>query len=368
MTRTLETALANAAMHPVLAVDDEEIVLFALGETLQREGYKVVTCSNAVEALSVLEQQPFSVIISDQCMPMITGLELFAQAKEIQPDATRILITAVLSLRTVMDAINKGEIYRFVVKPWLREDLLTTVRNAVQRYELICKNLVLQATTRAMNEQLMNSNRTLDEQVARAMEQNQRLEQFTSMLERNLERAVELSARLLQSCQPALAEKAPRVYELCRAMAAQLKLPRSQRLALEVSAWLHDIGLIQLPRDLVERWLKSPESLTAEETALIEHHPLKSEALMSFDDALEEIGPIVRAHHERWDGHGYPDRLKAEEIPWLARLLSVAVFFVHSAQDQNTTMELVERGGGSTFDPAAVRVLLRCMTGVAAES
>src|SRR5205085_1267639 len=151
MNETLASARSNAAMHQILVVDDEEIVLVALHDTLEHEGYNVVTCPSAVEALALLKEQAFSVIISDQQMPMITGLEFLAQVKQIQPDATRILITAVLSLSTVIDAINKGEIYRFVVKPWLREDLLATVRNAVQRYELICKNLVLQATTRAMN-------------------------------------------------------------------------------------------------------------------------------------------------------------------------------------------------------------------------
>src|SRR5438105_8847785 len=103
MTTTLESFAANAPLHSILVVDDEEIVLVALRDTLQREGYKVVTCPNAVEALTLLKQQPFSAIISDQQMPAVTGLEFLAQAKQIQPDATRILITAVLSLSTVID-------------------------------------------------------------------------------------------------------------------------------------------------------------------------------------------------------------------------------------------------------------------------
>src|SRR6202043_2601755 len=107
---------------------------------------------------------PVSVVITDQQMPMVTGLEFLAQVKQIQPDATRILITAVLNLSTVIEAINKGEIYRFVVKPWLREELLATVKNAVQRHELISKNSKLNAETREMNEKLTLLNRTLEEQ------------------------------------------------------------------------------------------------------------------------------------------------------------------------------------------------------------
>src|SRR3984957_1303875 len=137
--------------HPILIVDDEEIVLVALRDTLLREGYKVVASPHAVHALSILKEQQFSVVLTDQQMPLVPGLEFLAQVKQIQPDATRILITAVLSLSTVIDAINKGEIFRFVVKPWLREELLATVKNAVQRYELISSNSKLNAETREMN-------------------------------------------------------------------------------------------------------------------------------------------------------------------------------------------------------------------------
>src|ERR1700722_1288273 len=158
--------------HPILIVDDEEIVLVALRDTLLREGYKVVASPHAVHALSILKEQQFSVVLTDQQMPLVPGLEFLAQVKQIQPDATRILITAVLSLSTVIDAINKGEIFRFVVKPWLREELLVTVKNAVQRHELICTNALLRATTLEMNEKLTEANHALEAQIARVAEQN----------------------------------------------------------------------------------------------------------------------------------------------------------------------------------------------------
>src|SRR5580693_3006932 len=163
----LENLSTAEIVHPILIVDDEEIVLVALRDTLLREGYQVVASPHAIHALSVLKEQQFSVVITDQQMPMVTGLEFLAQVKQIQPDATRILITAVLSLSTVIDAINKGEIYRFVVKPWLREELLATVKNAVQRYELICHNARLHAETMAVNEKLTQLNHALEAQIAK---------------------------------------------------------------------------------------------------------------------------------------------------------------------------------------------------------
>src|ERR1019366_9578984 len=106
-----ELNIPKKPVRAILIVDDEEIVLVALRDTLLREGYQVVASPHAIHALSVLKEQPFSVVITDQQMPMVTGLEFLAQVRDIQPDATRILITAVLSLSTLIEAINKAEIY-----------------------------------------------------------------------------------------------------------------------------------------------------------------------------------------------------------------------------------------------------------------
>src|SRR4030095_8327768 len=95
----------------LLLVDDEEAVLLALHETLRREGYDVVSFTDPAAALADLKQREFAVVVTDQRMPGLTGLELLAQARRLQPDTTRILITAVLNLDTVIEAINKGEIY-----------------------------------------------------------------------------------------------------------------------------------------------------------------------------------------------------------------------------------------------------------------
>src|SRR5271163_2216052 len=118
----------KALSRPILIVDDEEIVLVALRDTLLREGYTVVSSPHAVHALSVLKEQEFSVVITDQQMPMVSGLDFLGQVRQIQPDATRILITAVLNIGTLIDAVNKAEVYRFVVKPWSREELLAAVK------------------------------------------------------------------------------------------------------------------------------------------------------------------------------------------------------------------------------------------------
>lgn len=352
-------------VHRILVVDDEEIVLVALRETLRREGYEVVTALNAVEGLELLKKSAFSVILTDHQMPMLTGLEFLAQVKEIRPDATRILITAVLSLSTVIDAINKGEIYRFIVKPWLREELLATVKNAVQRYELICRNAVLQASTRAMNDELSRVNRSLEQQVALVAEKNCELERLNQALEHNLHQSVQLCARTMETFYPILGSQARRVYGVCQALIQSLALDPEERKILEISSWLYDIGLVGIPRQLIKRWLDNPEDLSEAERTLIEHHPILAQELASFVSPLEKVGTIIRSHHERFDGRGFPDGLKGEAIPWLSRLLAVAVSFAESRFESVAAVEAIKLGSGKEYDPDAVRAFLRCLPSAA---
>jgi len=356
-----EPALVDPSKHRVLVVDDEEIVLVALRETLRREGYQVVTALNAVQALEVLKQGPFSVILTDQQMPQVTGLELLAQVKGVQPDTTRILITAVLSLNTVIDAINKGEIYRFIVKPWLREELLATVRNAVQRHELVCRNQVLQATTLAMNEKLSALNRSLEQQVRRVAEQNQQFEQLAQALQANLEQSVQLCLKTMETFYPTLGSQARRTAQIVKAMVQGLEIAPDQRQALEISSLLYDIGLVGVPRNLIRRWQNEPELLSEAEVALIQQHPILGQELTGFVHHLQPVGRIIRSHHERYDGSGYPDRLQGEAIPWLGRLLAVAVSYAESNLDPREAIEAIRLASGAHFDPDAVRAFLRSL-------
>lgn len=351
---TDNTSTASTELKRILVIDDEAIVLKALSQTLRAEGYDVVTSDDPLEAIEILQKTEFAVILSDQQMPKISGLEVLAIAKELQPHTTRILITAVLSLNTVIDAINKGEIYRFIVKPWLREELLVTIRNAVQRYHLIHQNNSLRNQAIAMNKDLA-------EKIERVDEQKRQLEELNDALHKNLEQSVQLCLKTMETFYPVLGSRGRRVLEICRAIAQDLKLPAEQRRVLEISARLHDIGLIGTPREIIRKWQHYPDSLSEAERALIELHPVLGQELLTFVADLGEVGTIVRAHHERFDGEGYPDRLSGDQIPWLARLLSVAVNFAALPYDPSVASTEIARRSGSEFDPDAVRTLLRCL-------
>jgi response regulator RpfG family c-di-GMP phosphodiesterase len=338
----------------ILLIDDEPIVLTALSTTLRREGYEVEALANPLEGLERIKQQTFGVMLIDQHMPQLTGLEFLAQAKAIQPDSTRILITAVLSFRIALDAINKGEIYRFIVKPCLREELLVAIKNAIQRFELIRANATLHEATRTMNAEL-------SAQVTRIAEQNAQLDSLNHALQQNLQRSIQLSVKTLETFNPILAHQARRVYELCKTMAARLTLSADERQILEISAWLHDIGLVGASRTLIRKWQSAPDSLTESERAIIENHPRTGQDLACFVHNLEAVGQVIRAHHERFDGKGYPDQLALERIPWLARLLTVAVAYANCPARGEAAVEFIRNGSGTAFDPEAVRAFTRCL-------
>jgi DNA-binding NtrC family response regulator len=151
----------------ILIVEDESMVLATLKATLEREKFRVTACSSPVKALELLPKTEFAVIISDHRMPEMLGLDFLVECRRLRPNSSRILLTAVLNLTTVIDAINRGEIYRFVGKPWLREELIATVRDAVQRHELMARNDALQAETERLNEQLLAANLALEAKVNR---------------------------------------------------------------------------------------------------------------------------------------------------------------------------------------------------------
>lgn len=124
----------------VLVVDDDPVVLDALCAQLACDGWDVTACTKPSDALAALRMKKYATIISDQNMPEMKGLEFLMIARGLQPAASRLLITGILSTGTLIAAINDGEIHRFLSKPWTRAELLVSVRNAVQRHEMALAN------------------------------------------------------------------------------------------------------------------------------------------------------------------------------------------------------------------------------------
>ncbi|MBI2516390.1 MAG: response regulator [Opitutae bacterium] len=351
--------IATQSNHAILIVDDEPVVLSALKETLEREKFQVVACSSPIKALAILEERDFAVIISDQRMPEMLGLDFLIESRRLRPHASRVLITAVLALPTIVDAINKGEIYRFVAKPWLREELLATVRNAIHRHDLITHNEVLQAQTQQLNAQLVAANSELERKLADLERQRQQLDAANAELSTRFESSLELCRRILTAYDPILGGQAKALVEFTSRMAETEHFTSEERHALNSAAWLCDLGLIGVSRELLRSFRANPGQLTERERATLHHHPIYSQTLAALVDARPDIGEAIRAHHERFDGTGYPDGLAGKNIPWVARCLAVAVGYVESGLPKQAAIDQLLAKAGTHYDPEAVRLFLK---------
>ena len=132
----------------VLAVDDEENILRALKRSLTREGFKVITFTHPAEALEALKQLKPDVVLSDHLMPDMTGLEFLKAVRNRAPDTCRIMLTGHAEMQTAIDAINQGEIYRFLLKPWDDAELAVTLTLGLERLDLECENRRLASLVR----------------------------------------------------------------------------------------------------------------------------------------------------------------------------------------------------------------------------
>src|SRR5438552_2803275 len=152
----------RSEVERLLVVDDEGPILHALQRTFEAAGYQVTACLDPAEALERLKERPYQVLSADYMMPGMTGADFLARARAMQPATIRILITAAHDFSAAVDAINNGEIFRILSKPWNRLELLGTVRQAFDTYALREKNRQLTELVQKQNGELAELNRGLE--------------------------------------------------------------------------------------------------------------------------------------------------------------------------------------------------------------
>jgi response regulator RpfG family c-di-GMP phosphodiesterase len=343
----------------ILIVDDEPLVLMALRETLESAGFAVDACSSPTEGLKKIREHEFPTVISDQRMPEMTGLEFLQEVRRFSPQTARILITGVLRLNTVVDAINQGEIFRFLAKPWLREELIATAENAYQHYLLQRRNTNLQSELQEVNQALHNTNQELERQLHKLNRAHQDLDQEHFTLSQNFDRSLKAWSKMLEAYLPLLAEETRRAVTLCDRIVEIAEMNPKEARILKVSAWLKNIGYLHVHRDIIVKYREDPDSLTETELHAYRQAPIHGESLAYFVDELKEVGRTIRAQYERIDGQGYPDELAGDLIAPPARLLAIVAFFVESTVSRARTLEKIVNESGKAFCPDAVRLFLK---------
>jgi putative two-component system response regulator len=267
-------------MSRVLVIDDEDIIRTLMMEILEAAGHEVAGAETAERALFLLEDHEYELVVSDVVMPGLSGLELLEAVRARRASLPVVLVTGAGTYDTLSQALTRGAA-GLVTKPFAHADLQHAVADALER-----------------------ASRSRDELRERLL---------APTLASALANAIEARDSYLHGHCERLASLAVRLAELLGLSAAEIE-------TLRLGAILHDVGKIGIP----DRVLLKPGPLDDEERRIVETHPEIGDKLLEPLDLLAGARPIVRHHHEHWNGSGYPDKLAGEAIPIGARIVSVA--------------------------------------------
>ena len=309
----------------LLLVDDEPSILSALRRLLRPTGHTVLTATSGAEGLALLAAQEVALVVSDMRMPGMDGAQFLEQVRAQKPDTVRLLLTGYADMASTVDAINRGEIYRYISKPWDDQELLLVIRQALEQRELRFENQRLLALTQTQNAELQTLNAGLSQTVAARTSELGQLNQFLNLANTQLRQqfltTVKVFSSLLELRGGGVAGHARRVADLSRKLAHRLDLSEAQQHDIFLAALLHDIGKIGFPDNL----LNKPVSLlnSRELTEYRRHAKVSESALLPLHE-LKDVAHMVRSHHERHDGRGFPDGLAGDNIPIGSRVIALA--------------------------------------------
>ncbi len=310
--------------HKVLFVDDEENILHTLKRTFRKDDIDVLTATSGMEGLNLVRSNDISVIVSDQRMPYMTGTEFLSRVKKVSPESIRMILTGYADIKATMAAINSGEVYRYITKPWKEDEFRQIIREAIQKYDLTQENKRLRNLIVKQNNMLKKLTDDLEEEVLKKNQElitkNQTLEKLNKDLEDSIFETIKTFSSLLEMRDFYVGSHSKRVATASKFIAKHLGLSDSQVNQIEMAAILHDIGKISVPDPVLQ---KNPSQMTKNEFLIYKNHPIVGQTTLMTIKKLENLGQIVRSHHELLNGTGFPDQLKGEAIPLGARIISV---------------------------------------------
>jgi response regulator RpfG family c-di-GMP phosphodiesterase len=305
-------------------------------------------------------------------MPQCSGTEFLERVRERWPTTMRLMLTGYADLGSIVGAINRGEIYRYITKPWNDEDILLIVRDALGRRTLEQEKERLEQLTREQNASLLDLNATLEERVrARTVEVHaaqQALLATNHRLKGNFLTSIKILSSMIEMRGGAMAGHARGVADLARKVALRMGLPAREAQDVFVAGLLHEIGKIGFPDGL----LRIPEYvLKGDAMGQYRKYPQLGEQLLMPLEELREAARIVGAHRERFDGTGFPNRLAGFDIPVGARILAVAYDFealqsgqlVQRQLDGKQAAGLLAESRGKRYDPDVIEAFYDVRTG-----
>lgn len=350
--------------HSVLFVDDEVNILKALQRLLRSEPFEVLTASHAAEALELIDQHQPQVIVSDQRMPEMSGVDFLASVRDRHSDVVRMMLTGYTDMTIAVEAINRGEIYRLITKPWNDEELKATLRQAFDHYDLKAEIKRLNQITREQNFKLQDMNKNLEEKVR---DRTKQLDGKNHELRTAYIQTIRALAEAIDAKDAYTRGHSERVAVYASRLGRQMSLRTDLIERIYFAGLLHDVGKIGVPDAIITK----PDRLTPEEYEEIKKHPEIGAKILEPVEFLHSIVPCVRHHHEWYDGcsAGYPDRLAGDQIPLPSRVIVVADTVEAMTSDRpyrkalsiDVVVDELRKYSGTQFDPVVVDAFLRLL-------
>lgn len=321
----------NSRQPPsILFVDDEILILKSLERLFEDEGYLFFKATGGEEALELLSRQKVTLIVSDYRMPQMDGVTFLEKASLICPEALRIMLTGYADMEAIIKAINYGQVFRFITKPWDEEELKALIKNCINHFNILEENKYLSELSRTQNDELKNLNQqlqqSLDERAREIQEKNKRLELFYKALEQSFFETIKLIMKLIEMTNKNLAEHSKRVALYAENIAKSMGFAPNEIRNIQIAALLHDFGKIHLPQDIL---FKKESSLSSEQTQQLKQHPMIGNTYISSIERLKKVSEIILYHHENLDGTGYPFGKEGDKIPVESRILAVSNAYDH---------------------------------------
>lgn len=329
----------------ILVVDDEHEVAKVFARSLERIGYQTAFAFSANDAMKCMENQRFHVMLTDINMPHARGDELLRIALKADPDLAVLMITAVQDVTSAVECLKNGA-YDYMVKPVPMADLYARIEKAIER-----RNIILE-------------NRRYKTQLERKV--HEQTEQIRRMYQNSLEALIEI----LEAKEEGMRNHSSRVAEISCSIAKRLRPKDAKFIAqVRIGAMFHDIGTVCVPEAIMYKH----GILTSDEMDEVKRHTTIGESILKpiFGESI--MISIIRYHHERYDGKGYPDGLVGENIPICARIVAVADSYDAMISSRphrpgrpiDQVIQILKDGSGTQWDPVVVDAFLPMITNAA---
>jgi putative two-component system response regulator len=327
----------NGVKPTVTVVEDEPLAMDVIVRAAGAWRFACQTAGTAEQAMALLEKQLTPIVLTDLRMPGRGGVWLVREIHKRWPEVSVIVLTAGEDYDAVSECLTAGA-HQYFLKPIKLDELRHALESTLRYYH----------SQREREDYRQQLERTVQKQ--------------TKRIRRTFLSAIDSLIRTLEARDSYTSGHSLRVRRYARTLAGRLGLSPRTRKLLSLAAKLHDIGKVGLPEGI----LNKPGALTPDEFDLVKVHPVIGERILTPIIRNRDVLAAIRGHHERYDGGGYPDGLAGSDIPFLARVLSIADCFdaltssraYREALPYQAALDVICGAAGTQFDPALVNAFV----------